>query len=668
MCGIFGLATASSEVISRDDATKIIAKLMQISESRGKESSGLAFCNTQNIILYKNSIPGSELVKSKQFQEVLSRWGEGDLGRAVIGHTRLVTNGSSEDNANNQPVVKCGIVGVHNGIIVNERQLWDANPDLQRNFEVDTEILFALVRKKIQHGMSMGGAVDAAIQEVDGTVSVAVLFDDRDELVLATNCGSLYFARDKEVLVFASEKAFLEDLFVACKALSRRRLRVEHLSAGQIALVDLGALAVSINKLSSRENIHEQNKVTAKTKRSIFEIQIKKETANLHTGPSYIENKQKELVYRKLFQEVTEQLGSLRRCTNCVLPSTVPYITFNLAGVCSVCESYIPHKRKGKDELEKKLSFVRSWDGAPDCAIMFSGGRDSSAGLHFLVKEFSMHPIAYTYDWGMITDLGRRNQARMCGELGIEHVLISADIRKKRENIRKNILAWVARPSLGMVPLFMAGDKHFFYYANQLRSRMGIQTMVMTTNPFEKTSFKSGFCGIPPRKHTYALSSRDTIQLAAFYAKEFLLNPKYVNSSIPDSFIGYLSYYFIQHDYLNLFDYIPWSEKEIDELLVGQYGWEHAQDTATTWRIGDGTAPFYNFVYHVTAGFTENDSLRSNQIREGMITRDEALMLIERDNTPRWESMRWYFDVLGIEMNTILKRVLEVPRLYDRLF
>ena len=31
----------------------------------------------------------------------------------------------------------------------------------------------------------------------------------------------------------------------------------------------------------------------------------------------------------------------------------------------------------------------------------------------------------------------------------------------------------------------------------------------------------------------------------------------------------------------------------------------------------DGTAGFYNYVYHTVAGFTEHDTFRSNQIREG---------------------------------------------------
>ena len=78
-----------------------------------------------------------------------------------------------------------------------------------------------------------------------------------------------------------------------------------------------------------------------------------------------------------------------------------------------------------------------------------------------------MNPVAYTYDWGMVTDLFTTNLSRICGKLGVEHILVSADIRKKRGYIKKNVLAWLKRPNLGMIPLFMAGDKAYFSHAQR---------------------------------------------------------------------------------------------------------------------------------------------------------------------------------------------------------
>jgi hypothetical protein len=79
------------------------------------------------------------------------------------------------------------------------------------------------------------------------------------------------------------------------------------------------------------------------------------------------------------------------------------------------------------------------------------------------MTQLRMKPIAYTYDWAMVTDQARRNCTRVCGLLGAEQIIRSVDILSKRRNIRLNIEAWLRRPELGMIPLFMAGDKQFFH-------------------------------------------------------------------------------------------------------------------------------------------------------------------------------------------------------------
>jgi hypothetical protein len=116
---------------------------------------------------------------------------------------------------------------------------------------------------------------------------------------------------------------------------------------------------------------------------------------------------------------------------------------------------------------------------------------------------------------------------------------------------------------------------------------------------------------------------------------------------------------------MRLYDYVQWNEEEVNKVLLNEYGWEKAADTDSTWRIGDGTAPFYNYAYYLLTGFTENDTMRSNQIREGMLKREEALELTYRDNLPRFDSMKWYFDVIGLDMEMVLERVNSIRRLYN---
>ncbi len=302
-----------------------------------------------------------------------------------------------------------------------------------------------------------------------------------------------------------------------------------------------------------------------------------------------------------------------------------------------------------------------------DCIATFSGGRDSSYGVHVLKKKLNLDFLTFTYDWGMVTDLARRNQMRMCGSLGVEHILVSADIKKKRENIKKNVLAWLKKPELGMIPLFMAGDKQYFYWGNKIAKQNSSKKIILFENLLETTKFKSGFCGIKPihgTKNTYTLSLKNKISLIFYYLKNFIRNPSYINSSILDTFSAFFSYYILDHEWINLFDYIDWDEDEINKVLKQNYNWEISNDTSSTWRIGDGTAAFYNYIYYTIAGFTENDTFRSNQIRQGKISREYAMNLVIDENKPRFESMSEYLCIIGLDFFETLKKIDNAQKKY----
>ena len=144
-------------------------------------------------------------------------------------------------------------------------------------------------------------------------------------------------------------------------------------------------------------------------------------------------------------------------------------------------------------------------------------------------------------------------------------------------------------------------------------------------------------------------------------------SPSYFNRSLWDTLSGEYHRSFVeQKDYYHIFDYWEWDESTINNTLINEYDWETAIDTSTTWRIGDGTAGFYNYVYYTVAGFTEHDTFRSNQIREGIITREQALDLVANENRPRYQNIRWYLDTLDMSFEEVIKKVNSIPKLYNR--
>ena len=131
-------------------------------------------------------------------------------------------------------------------------------------------------------------------------------------------------------------------------------------------------------------------------------------------------------------------------------------------------------------------------------------------------------------------------------------------------------------------------------------------------NPLEVTHFKAGFLDILPffeEEKVYG-GGLEPIANVENRFKQYLRNPSYFNSSIYDTISSeYWRSLHKKEDYFHIFDYYTWDENEIDTILE-EYNWEKAVDTPTTWRIGDGTAAFYNYVYYTVAGFTEHDTFR----------------------------------------------------------
>ena len=346
----------------------------------------------------------------------------------------------------------------------------------------------------------------------------------------------------------------------------------------------------------------------------------------------------------------------------------MPFIRFDDDGVCNYCLSYKPRNHpRPKEELFELVEPYRRASGN-ECIVPFSGGRDSCYALHLIVKELEMRPVTYTYDWGMITDLGRRNVSRMCGDLGVENIIVADDIAKKRDYIARNLRAWLKSPHLGMVSILTAGDKHFFRHVETMKQQTGVGLNLWGINPLEVTHFKAGFLGIPPdfeEERVYTHGAMKQLRYQSLRLRAMGQSPGYFNRSLWDTLSGeYYRSFTEKTDYFHIFDYWRWDEQTIDDTL-DTYDWERATDTPTTWRIGDGTAAFYNYVYHTVAGFSEHDTFRSNQIREGEMNREAALALVKAENTPRYPNIKWYLDAIGMDFASVIKTVNAIPKLYE---
>ncbi len=611
MCGIIGII--SKQKIS----TRDLLLISKDAERRGLDSSGILFNSDENIYLKRSDKSLTNLINLSNFNKT----------NFIIGHSRLITNSLKE----NQPVKRESIYVIHNGIIVNRDEVWD-KIELKPNLKIDTEAIAGIVEKNLIANKESSKTINYKnifknIQEYTrGTIACAIMLPKLGKLLLFSNNGSLHIGKKNNQLIFTSEKYILEKLL--CDNISQIR--------------EKGKL-IDIPKIIKEPILIENN------------------SKRLNLIPKLGTSLSQE----KLLQH---NKNNLKRCSKCVLPETMPFISFDKNNVCNYCKNYkIRNKPKPKKELTNLLKNYLNKTGE-NCIVPFSGGRDSCYALHIIVKELGLKPITYTYDWGMVTDLGRRNISRMSSILGVENIIVAANIQNKRKNIKMNLEAWLKSPHLGMISLLTAGDKHFFQHIESVKTQTNIKLNIWGINPLEVTHFKSGFLGVKPdfeEKRVYSHGILKQLKYQKLRFKQIIKNPSYLNTSLIDTFTGeYFRSFKKKADYFHLYDYWKWDENEINNTLIDKYDWELAPDTSTTWRIGDGTAAFYNYIYYKLAGFTEHDTFRSNQIREGDISRKEAIALIEKENLPRFPNIKWYLDAIGMDYEEVIKVVNNIKPIF----
>ena len=640
MCGIFGI-NFKNEVNLKKAIPADIKLLSYLSRSRGQDTFGVCVSFKEDEKIYKQNIDPKQALKREDFKDfitsALNPVKEDDIV-LVNGQTRLVTNGTKFIFENNQPIITKNILGVHNGIIVNRNYENNSEKINYEGYMIKSDSLLFFEDLSNLFSKDKENFIENLndyLKNIDGNYSIYFRIPSLKLNFLTSNCGSLYFSNNDSKLIYASEKNILKKFLLKSK--SNYRLNVKNIKKiiNQIIIFD-DNLKILSNNYPFKKHFIQKNEF-------------------------------------KIFDNITfenERRENLQKCTKCILPSTYPFINFDEKGISNYFKNYKKQEYLGEDSLMSILDKYRSKNGEPDCVVGLSGGRDSSYGLHLLKTKFKMNPIAFTYDWGLTTDISRVNQAKLCGKLGIEHIIRSANIKQKRNYVRNNIMAWLKRPHLGMLPVVQAGDKPFMDFGDILAKEHNIKLVIQFTGyQLEQREFFLGFAGINQklennqRMSSYNLFNK--LKMFYFYSTQSLLNPRYINFALLDNFQGFISSFVRKENSLHFYNYVKWDEQNIIDVLKQEYNWSN--DLAygkNQWRMGDGQTTFNNFIYYTLAGFSEFDNFRSNQICEGLLTRSDALDLAKKDNQFKYEVLKNFSEIIGFNLDDVLSKIVSIPKLY----
>ncbi|HXY84890.1 MAG TPA: hypothetical protein VEH52_05355 [Gaiellaceae bacterium] len=195
MCGIAGYSLPADSPVDRTVAARSL--LAGIAE-RGADAAGYAYrVEPGSVIVHKRRTGASALLDRLVVPSTASQ---------LLLHVRDYTKGHPKIAANNHPVRHGAVVGIHNGTIVNDDELF-ARHGIARakpQMTVDSEIIFALAERS-------RGRTARAFEELVGSMATAWLDEERPELILARGVGRpLWIGTSKRGLFFASTRHALE--------------------------------------------------------------------------------------------------------------------------------------------------------------------------------------------------------------------------------------------------------------------------------------------------------------------------------------------------------------------------------------------------------------------------------------------------------------------------
>jgi hypothetical protein len=126
-------------------------------------------------------------------------------------------------------------------------------------------------------------------------------------------------------------------------------------------------------------------------------------------------------------------------CGKCILPEGFLGIQLNSDGLCNFCadpnytnvnysRTIIGAKQKKRAQQDWK-KVVRDMQTKPgktnyDCILGYSGGKDSTALLDYLINKLELRPLAITIDTGFMTDIAKENMKNTLDQIQVDHVLI----------------------------------------------------------------------------------------------------------------------------------------------------------------------------------------------------------------------------------------------------
>lgn len=337
----------------------------------------------------------------------------------------------------------------------------------------------------------------------------------------------------------------------------------------------------------------------------------------------------------------------MRLCTKCVLPESHESIEFDENGVCNICnQAKIKHQDINWDLRKQMLIDICDKyrnKGRYDCIIPFSGGKDSTYQLWYVVTQLKMKPLVVRFNhWGY-RPLVEENNNRTFKELGV-------DVLEYRSN-------WKVVKQLMLASLKETGD--FCWHCHTGVFAHTMQVAVMYKIPLviwgESSSEYRSYHTAEEIEELDAKAFDQMINLGINADKMYeLLNGQVDKRDLEQfQFPSEEELRALGAKAIYLGNYVKWNTKQQVEIIKKELGWK-GQDV-------EGIPPEFDYekiecrwqgirdyCKYIKRGHGRTNHLACIDIRNGEMTRERGLELCEKYDGKRPASLDQFLRLLNI--------------------
>lgn len=347
----------------------------------------------------------------------------------------------------------------------------------------------------------------------------------------------------------------------------------------------------------------------------------------------------------------------MRYCKKCILPESHETVQFDEEGVCNICrQAEVKHESIDWDERKKMLlDLVDKYrnQGQYDCIIPFSGGKDSTFQLWYVVEQLKLRPLVVRFNhWGY-RPLVQENNTRTFKKLGVDVLEFTAN--------------WKVVKKLMLESLKRTGDfcwhchTGVFAHTMQIAVKYKIPLVIWGESSSEYRSYHTA--EELEEFNEKAFNEMVDLGINADKMYEFLGEKIDKRDLMPFQFPKKEDLDRVGVKAIYLGNYIKWNTKKQVEIIKKELGWK-GQEV-------EGIPPEYDYekmecrwqgirdyCKYIKRGHGRTNHLACIDIRNGVMTREKGMKLSMEYDGKRPASLDLFLETLNISEEEFEKIVL----------